>query len=229
MEFGGSVIGTEEAWALSELPATLVVIGAGASGTEIASAYARLGTQVTLFEGLDRVLPTEDADISKARRARVQEAGHRGQDARQTFYDRPYVARRADWVVIAAGRGPDVEALGLDAAGVELDRARPDQGRRRAAHQRPKDLRDRRPRPRAGAGAQGLRRGHHRRRGRRRAPDAPDLATSTSRARRSARPTSARFGLTEQQAQRRRATTSSSARSSTARSARAPSTATAPA
>ena len=62
-EFGGRVIGTEEAWALSELPATMVVIGAGASGTEIASAYARLGTQVMLFEGLDRVLPSEDADI----------------------------------------------------------------------------------------------------------------------------------------------------------------------
>ena len=41
------------------------VVGAGASGTEIASAYARLGTEVQLFEGLDRVLPTEDADISK--------------------------------------------------------------------------------------------------------------------------------------------------------------------
>src|SRR5205814_5579393 len=64
-EFGGRVIGTEEAWALPELPQTLAVVGAGASGAEIASAYARLGTTVTLFEALDRVLPTEDADISK--------------------------------------------------------------------------------------------------------------------------------------------------------------------
>ena len=59
------MIGTEEAWALSELPESLVVVGAGASGTEIASAYARLGVEVQLFEALDRVLPTEDADISK--------------------------------------------------------------------------------------------------------------------------------------------------------------------
>ena len=59
------MIGTEEAWALTELPATLAVVGAGASGTEIASAYARLGVEVQLFEALDRVLPTEDADISK--------------------------------------------------------------------------------------------------------------------------------------------------------------------
>ncbi len=63
--FGGRVIGTEEAWALEELPRTMAVVGAGASGAEIASAYARLGAEVLLFEALDRVLPTEDADISK--------------------------------------------------------------------------------------------------------------------------------------------------------------------
>src|SRR5215207_10526059 len=65
-EFGGRVIGTEEAWALQQQPKTLAVVGAGASGAEIASAYGRLGTDVLLFEALDRVLPTEDADISKA-------------------------------------------------------------------------------------------------------------------------------------------------------------------
>jgi dihydrolipoamide dehydrogenase len=64
-QFGGRVIGTEEAWALTELPKTLAVVGAGASGAEIASAYARLGTDVTLFEMLDRVLPTEDVELSK--------------------------------------------------------------------------------------------------------------------------------------------------------------------
>src|SRR4029078_13387004 len=64
-QFGGRVIGTEEAWALEELPKKIAVIGAGASGAEIASAYGRLGSEVLLFEMLDRVLPTEDADISK--------------------------------------------------------------------------------------------------------------------------------------------------------------------
>ena len=64
-QFGGRVIGTEEAWALDELPSSLAVVGAGASGAEIASAYARLGAEVLLFEALERVLPTEDADISK--------------------------------------------------------------------------------------------------------------------------------------------------------------------
>src|ERR671936_3078122 len=64
-QFGGRVIGTEEAWALKELPSKIAVVGAGASGAEIASAYGRMGTDVLLFEALDRVLPTEDADISK--------------------------------------------------------------------------------------------------------------------------------------------------------------------
>ncbi len=65
IEFGGRVIGTEEAWALSELPARLAVVGGGASGAEIASGFARLGSEVLLLEALDRILPTEDADISR--------------------------------------------------------------------------------------------------------------------------------------------------------------------
>jgi dihydrolipoamide dehydrogenase len=119
LEFGGNVIGTEEAWALTELPSSMVVIGAGASGTEIASAYARLGTQVTLYEGLERVLPAEDADISKLGERSFKKQGIEVKTS--TFYDP--AAQEADWVVIAAGRGPDVEGLGLDAAGVKLDDA----------------------------------------------------------------------------------------------------------
>jgi len=130
-QFGGRVIGTEEAWALDELPRRLAVVGAGASGTEIASAYARLGVQTLLFEGLDRVLPSEDADISKAAQRIFRRQGievHTGtfvgnvQDAgdRVTFTHGDQ-REEADWLVIAAGRGPDVEGLGLDAAGVRLD------------------------------------------------------------------------------------------------------------
>jgi len=115
LEFGGNVIGTEEAWALEQLPSSMVVIGAGASGTEIASAYARLGTQVTLYEGLERVLPSEDADISKLAERSFKKQGIDVKTA--TFYE----GQEADWVIIAAGRGPDVEGLGLDAAGVKLD------------------------------------------------------------------------------------------------------------
>jgi dihydrolipoamide dehydrogenase len=129
--FGGRVIGTEEAWALPELPRRLAVIGSGASGSEIASAYARLGSQVQLFEALDRVLPTEDADISRIAERGFKKQGidvHTGVLVSDVVSGESSVSFRygeatgeADWVVIAAGRGPDVDALGLDAAGVSLD------------------------------------------------------------------------------------------------------------
>jgi dihydrolipoamide dehydrogenase len=129
--FGGRVIGTEEAWALEQLPETMAVIGAGASGAEIASAYGRMGTKVLLFEALDRVLPTEDADISKAAGRALAKQNmeiHTGTlvenvETGDSNVSLSYGDQRAevDWLVIAAGRGPDIEALGLDAAGVQLD------------------------------------------------------------------------------------------------------------
>jgi dihydrolipoamide dehydrogenase len=130
-EFGGRVIGTEEAWALSELPATMAVVGAGASGSEIASAYARLGTEVLLFEALERVLPTEDADISKLVERGLKRQGmtiHTGTFVKNIAASQDSVSfthgeesREVQWLVIATGRGPDVEGLGLEEAGVRLD------------------------------------------------------------------------------------------------------------
>jgi dihydrolipoamide dehydrogenase len=131
-QFGGRVIGTEEAWALDELPASLAVVGAGASGSEIASAYARLGSEVLLFEALERVLPTEDADISKVAERGFKKQGitvhtntlveeiESGSDS-VTFTYGGSGEGEAEWLVIAAGRGPDIEGLGLDTAGVKLD------------------------------------------------------------------------------------------------------------
>ena len=128
--FGGRVIGTEEAWALSELPASLAVVGAGASGAEIASAYARLGSQTHLYEMLDRVLPTEDADISKVVARGFSRQGiavHTGTAIENVSTGKNSVSFTAagekvevDWLVLAAGRGPDVGALGLEAAGIAL-------------------------------------------------------------------------------------------------------------
>jgi dihydrolipoamide dehydrogenase len=130
-EFDGRVIGTEEAWALPELPKTLAVVGAGASGSEIASAYARLGVEVLLFEALERVLPTEDADISKLAERGLKKQGMaihtstlvqnvQSTDTGVTFSYGDQ-SGEVEWLVIAAGRGPDIEALGLEAAGVKLD------------------------------------------------------------------------------------------------------------
>ena len=131
VEFGRRVIGTEQAWALGELPARLAVVGAGASGAEIASGFARLGSEVLLLEALDRVLPTEDADVS-----RLVERGLKRQGI-QVHTDTPVKdvqetdksvsfsygdqTAEVDYLVIAAGRGADIDGLGLAEAGVELD------------------------------------------------------------------------------------------------------------
>ncbi|HKG39648.1 MAG TPA: dihydrolipoyl dehydrogenase [Conexibacter sp.] len=130
-QFGGRVIGTEEAWAFESLPRSLAVVGAGASGAEIASAYARLGVEVLLFEALDRVLPTEDADISKLAERGLKKQGM--QIFTRTFVENVRDGRTSvtftygdqrgevDYLVIAAGRGADVEGLGLEDAGVKID------------------------------------------------------------------------------------------------------------
>src|SRR5438105_6964060 len=120
-EFGGRVIGTEETYALPELPQSMAVVGAGASGAEIASAFARLGTQVMLFEALERVLPTEDADISKVAERGLKRQGiaiHTStliEDVRPGESDVAFTyggeQAETQWLVIAAGPGPDIGAL----------------------------------------------------------------------------------------------------------------------
>ncbi|HUB72786.1 MAG TPA: dihydrolipoyl dehydrogenase [Solirubrobacteraceae bacterium] len=131
VQFGGRVIGTEEAWALGELPARLAIVGAGASGAEIASAFARLGSEVLLLEMLERVLPTEDADVSRLVERGLKRQGvgvhtgtpiadvQPGEDSVKFSYGEQ--AAEVDYLVIAAGRGADVEGLGLAEAGVQLD------------------------------------------------------------------------------------------------------------
>jgi dihydrolipoamide dehydrogenase len=131
VQFGGRVIGTEEAWALPELPARLAVVGAGASGAEIASGFARLGSEVLLLEMLDRVLPSEDADISRLAERGLKRQGiaiHtstpiEGVQAEESGVRFSYGGESAevDYLVIAAGRGPDVDALGLAEVGIELE------------------------------------------------------------------------------------------------------------
>jgi dihydrolipoamide dehydrogenase len=130
IEFGGRVVGTEEAWAFERLPARLAVVGAGPSGSEIASAYARLGSETHLFEVLDRVLPTEDSDISKVVERGLTRQGVKVhtqtpiENVQSTGDSATFTAAgeqlEVDWVVLAAGRGPDVAGLGLEQAGVRL-------------------------------------------------------------------------------------------------------------
>src|SRR5215208_3765732 len=131
LQFGGRVLGTETAWALRELPNRLAVVGAGASGTEVASAFGRLGTEVVLLEALPQILPLEDKDIARtcAREIAKQnvkvvtEANVESVDVSDDGVTIKYgdKSEQFDYLCIAAGRGPDVEGLGLDEAGVERD------------------------------------------------------------------------------------------------------------
>jgi dihydrolipoamide dehydrogenase len=129
--FGARVIGTEQAWALPEVPARLAVVGAGASGAEIASGFARLGSQVLLLEMVDRLLPTEDPDISRLVERGLKRQSievHTGTALAEVSESEGGVSfsygertTEVDQLVICAGRAADVEQLGLAEAGVELE------------------------------------------------------------------------------------------------------------
>jgi dihydrolipoamide dehydrogenase len=131
VEFGDRVLDTWGAWSLPERPAKIAVVGAGASGCEIASAYGRFGTEVLLIEMLDQILPAEDRDM-----ARVVERAFKKQniaistgspvenvEAGEGSVNLSYgdTTTEVDYLCVAGGRGADVEGLGLEAAGVELE------------------------------------------------------------------------------------------------------------
>ena len=131
LEFGGRIVDTAKMWLTAEQPKRLAVIGAGASGTEVASAFGRLGTDVILLEALDQILPLEEKEIAKATAkeigkqnvkivtgANVENVDDSGDAVK---IDVGGETHEVDLVCIAAGRGADVEGLGLDDAGIETD------------------------------------------------------------------------------------------------------------
>jgi dihydrolipoyl dehydrogenase len=131
VEFSDRVLDTWAAWSLEELPKAMVVVGAGASGSEIASAYARLGTEVTLVEMLDQVLPLEDKDMARVVErqfkkdrmevllgTKVEEVTEQKTGVKVKAGDKEL---KADYLAIAGGRRPDTDPLNLEAAGVETE------------------------------------------------------------------------------------------------------------
>jgi dihydrolipoamide dehydrogenase len=131
VEFGGRVVDTWGAWSLPEVPKRIAVVGAGASGAEIASAYGRFGTEVLLIEMLPQILPAEDKDV-----VRVVERAFKKQnvtvatgnpvenvEAGEKSIKFTYGGESAevDYLCIAGGRRADTEGLGLAEAGVELE------------------------------------------------------------------------------------------------------------
>jgi dihydrolipoamide dehydrogenase len=131
LKFGKRILDTAGMWLLNEQPKRLCVIGAGASGTEIASALGRLGTEVVLLEALDQILPLEDHEVARACAREIAKQNVRietgakveGAEASDKGVSVSFNGEKEefDYLVIAAGRAPDVEGLGLDEAGIDRD------------------------------------------------------------------------------------------------------------
>jgi len=133
---GQRVISSDDALRLERLPASVVVIGAGAVGVEFADVFAAYGVQVTLVEVLPRLLPFEDEELSRllqrsfARRtidvrtgARVQAVTPRtdGVDV-ELEHEGKAVRLRAEQVLMAVGRGARLSDTGVEALGVAVER-----------------------------------------------------------------------------------------------------------
>jgi dihydrolipoamide dehydrogenase len=124
-----------DAMLCKDVPKTLAVVGAGAIGCEFADVYAAFGTEVTIIEALDRILPLEDRDCSavveKSYRkrgmevftgARLEKADIGKDGAKLTVKTAKGETRtvEAERVLSAIGRAPNVEDIGLEELGVEL-------------------------------------------------------------------------------------------------------------
>jgi dihydrolipoyl dehydrogenase len=136
MEVSERVITSDEALDLDRIPASAVVIGAGAVGLEFASLYRSFGAEVTVIEALDRLAPLEDEAISKdvARAfrkrgitthagAKVQDVKESGEGVTVTFESGGKAQEvQAEICLVAVGRGPVTEDVGAEEIGLELDR-----------------------------------------------------------------------------------------------------------
>jgi dihydrolipoyl dehydrogenase len=131
VEFSERVVDTWGAWSLPQLPKKIAVVGAGASGSEIASAYGRYGTEVLLIEMLEQILPLEDKDIARVvdRAFKKQnitvatgtkvESVEAGKSSVKVSFGSD--SAEVEYLCIAGGRAPDTDPLNLDEARVETE------------------------------------------------------------------------------------------------------------
>ncbi|MGX1268473.1 dihydrolipoyl dehydrogenase family protein [Streptomyces phaeoluteigriseus] len=134
-----------DAMAAKELPASMIVLGGGAIGVELAQVYARFSCHVTVVEGQERLLSQEEPEAGELAAAALRADGVTvltGVRARRVTYDgREFGVDigsgeplRAERLLVAAGRYADLGALGVDTAGLDpAARAVPTDGRMRAA------------------------------------------------------------------------------------------------
>ena len=128
----GVVVDSTGALALKKIPASMVVIGAGVIGLELGSVYARLGAQVTVVEYLDAITPGMDGEVQKQFQKLLTKQGLKfilgaavskaegGKVEYKLRKDDSAHEIEAEVVLVATGRRPHVEGLGLDKLGVAL-------------------------------------------------------------------------------------------------------------
>ena len=132
MKFDGTtVVSSDHAIAFPQVPKKLVVVGGGAIGLELGSVWSRLGSEVTVVEFLPKIIATYDDDIVRNFTRILQKQGLKIEvGAKVTgFASGVLTAERgteklsfpADTVLVAVGRRPYTDGLGLDKAGVQLD------------------------------------------------------------------------------------------------------------
>lgn len=131
-------ITNEEVFHLRSLPASLIVLGAGPTGLELGQAFARFGSEVTVVEMGDRVLPKEDEEVSQAierilraenvkihlNAKAVRAAAADGHKTITIEENGKTGGLHAEEILVATGRRPSTEGLNLEAAGVKYDRQR---------------------------------------------------------------------------------------------------------
>ena len=128
---------SETVWELKELPNRLLVVGAGPIGVELGQAFHRLGADVTITQRSERILTKEDTDVSEQMLRYLREEGitirlntnitEVTQDGEGTKVvlsssEAGHREQTFDNILIAAGRAPNVEGLGLDKIGVQVSR-----------------------------------------------------------------------------------------------------------
>jgi dihydrolipoamide dehydrogenase len=136
MKFNGqTVVSSDEAIAFVSPPASLVVVGGGAIGLELGSVWARLGSDVTVVEFLPKIVAALDDDVVRTFARLLQKqglkietgarvTGLKGGSSRAVLTaerDGKALEFPADKILVAVGRRPYTDALGLDKAGVSLD------------------------------------------------------------------------------------------------------------
>jgi pyruvate/2-oxoglutarate dehydrogenase complex dihydrolipoamide dehydrogenase (E3) component len=123
----------ENIFTLTERPRRLAVLGAGSVGCELAQAFARLGSEVTLLDVLPNVLAREDADASELVRQSLERDGVKlvlghgverveRQGSDKVLHLQGGTAVRGDEILVGVGRAPNVEGLDLEVAGVRYDK-----------------------------------------------------------------------------------------------------------